>query len=241
MTTVGPWLAAFVGAVFIALCLPSGRLSRMRLEHVTSPPADVSLSPKRRWLPVAAVVVAGLALASFVGGFLGLVAGVGVAAGLHRWMSTLPQADQTRRYRARTAELPVVTDLLAACLASGASVSQVLPVVSEVAVATRTDLRRVSAALQMGASPDEAWDVLRTTDLHALATVMRRSSETGAPAAFLLSTLANELRADARAAALSDARRLGVRSAGPLGLCFLPAFILIGVVPLVISLVSAWA
>ncbi|MEO8329676.1 MAG: type II secretion system F family protein, partial [Candidatus Nanopelagicales bacterium] len=39
---------------------------------------------------------------------------------------------------------------------------------------------------------------------------------------------------------LADARRLGVRTAGPLGLCFLPAFIVIGVVPLVISLVQAW-
>ena len=40
--------------------------------------------------------------------------------------------------------------------------------------------------------------------------------------------------------ALAQARALGVRSAGPLGLCFLPAFVLIGIVPLVIGLVDTW-
>jgi pilus assembly protein TadC len=142
----------------------------------------------------------------------------------------------------RAAELPVVTDLLAACLSSGANGTEVLRVVTETAaVATRDDLRRVTVALQMGASPDEAWEVVQATDLRPLATVMRRSALTGAPVSYLLGTLSNDLRADARTAALSDARKLGVRSAGPLGLCFLPAFILIGVVPLVISLVAAWA
>ena len=83
--------------------------------------------------------------------------------------------------------------------------------------------------------------MVEDTELGPISSVMRRSAATGAPAALLLCGLANDLRAELRATALSDARRLGVRAAGPLGLCFLPAFILIGVVPLVLSLIHVWA
>ena len=38
--------------------------------------------------------------------------------------------------------------------------------------------------------------------------------------------------------AMDAARTLGVRSTGPLGLCLLPAFVLIAIVPLVLSLFS---
>ena len=170
----------------------------------------------------------------------GLAVGAIIGFSLHRW-SALPRSEEVQQRRANAGELPVVSDLLAACVASGAPVLRSLQVVSGgVRSGVQTDLRRVAAALEMGASPDEAWGMVEDSKLAPISSVMRRSAATGAPAALLLCGLANDLRAELRATALSDARRLGVRAAGPLGLCFLPAFILIGVVPLVLSLIQVW-
>ena len=47
-----------------------------------------------------------------------------------------------------------------------------------------------------------------------------------------------ELAARAHADAEDAARRVGVRAAVPLGLCLLPAFLLIGIVPVVAGLVA---
>jgi hypothetical protein len=54
-----------------------------------------------------------------------------------------------------------------------------------------------------------------------------------------LALLAGDLRRRRRAAAEQRARSVGVRAAAPLGLCFLPAFVLIGVVPSVVSAFAA--
>ncbi|MCW2777557.1 MAG: hypothetical protein JWN17_1282, partial [Frankiales bacterium] len=48
--------------------------------------------------------------------------------------------------------------------------------------------------------------------------------------------LAADARAEARSAAEQRARRAGVLAVAPLGLCFLPAFVLLGVVPVVVGL-----
>ena len=48
-----------------------------------------------------------------------------------------------------------------------------------------------------------------------------------------MARLAVDLRRGARARVEARARAVGVRAALPLGLCLLPAFVLLGVVPLV--------
>ena len=59
-----------------------------------------------------------------------------------------------------------------------------------------------------------------------------------APVATAVSRLADDVRAEGRSAAEQAARRVGVLAVAPLGLCFLPAFVLLGVVPVVIDLFS---
>jgi len=234
-------MAALSAAGAVALGRPLHSRALRRLLPMTSGDERPTRSAPS-WLSTVGVVTAGVAVASSIRGVFGLAVGVAVVIALNRWLSALPRAQQIERRRHRAAELPVVTDLLGACLASGAPVLRSIQVVGATARSgLRTDLARVAAALEMGASPGEAWAMVAGTDLDSLSSVMRRSAETGAPAAALLLGLANELRSKIRSAALSDARGLGVRAAGPLGLCFLPAFILIGVVPLVLSLVQAWA
>lgn len=74
----------------------------------------------------------------------------------------------------------------------------------------------------------------------------RRLSETlslarraGVPAAALLRSAAEDLRDDHAAESLAAAERLGVRLVVPLGVCVLPAFVLVGVVPVVIGILSS--
>ena len=60
-----------------------------------------------------------------------------------------------------------------------------------------------------------------------------RASTTGAPLAATVMAVADDERERARWDAEAAARRAGVRAVGPLAACFLPAFVLIGVVPVV--------
>ena len=50
--------------------------------------------------------------------------------------------------------------------------------------------------------------------------------------------LAEELRERTRADVEARARSVSTRAAAPLGVCFLPAFVLLGIVPLVAGLVA---
>ena len=86
-------------------------------------------------------------------------------------------------------------------------------------------------------SPVSAWSALGADEcLRPMARAAARSAETGAPLAQLLSAVAEDQRDESRARAEAMARAAGVRSVAPLAACFLPAFLLIGIVPVVASL-----
>ncbi|GAA2537803.1 hypothetical protein GCM10010409_10200 [Mycolicibacterium diernhoferi] len=69
-----------------------------------------------------------------------------------------------------------------------------------------------------------------------LARLARRSASSGAALATNVTELAEQVRVDAGAAADAAAQRAAVLIAGPLGLCYLPAFICLGIVPVVAGL-----
>ncbi|WP_144763545.1 type II secretion system F family protein [Curtobacterium sp. 9128] len=69
--------------------------------------------------------------------------------------------------------------------------------------------------------------------------VLDLARRAGVPAATLLRHAAEDLRDDVAAEALATAERLGVRLVVPLGMCVLPAFVLIGVVPVVVGILSS--
>jgi pilus assembly protein TadC len=100
-------------------------------------------------------------------------------------------------------------------------------------------LSRVSGRLRLGADPEEAWAALLSDPVLApLARTMIRAGSTGAPVAQALTRLADDATASARAASCAAARRVGVQVVAPLGLCFLPAFVLLGIVPVVAGLAA---
>jgi pilus assembly protein TadC len=101
-------------------------------------------------------------------------------------------------------------------------------------------LLAVGAALAVGSSPPEAWAELAAGSeedpLAPAARMLARAAEGGAPVAETVARLAADARAGARSRDEQAARRVGVLVVAPLGLCFLPAFVLLGVVPVVLGL-----
>jgi Flp pilus assembly protein TadB len=90
------------------------------------------------------------------------------------------------------------------------------------------------ATVTVGADPVSVWaDMARHPQLGRLGTTLRRSAESGAPVASALRRLSADLRDRQRAEVESRVRQVEVKSAVPLGVCLLPAFVLVGVVPLV--------
>jgi pilus assembly protein TadC len=174
-----------------------------------------------------------------VGGLSGLVVGIVVAGGVERAVARLtPREERTRRDRL-LADLPFAADLLVACLRAGTSPVQALEAVAAgVSGPLGDELASVAAALRLGADPSTAWArFLDQPDLAPFGRAMVRVWETGAPLADTLTRLADDARLARRTRAEQRARSVGVKAAAPLGLCFLPAFVLMGVVPLVASAV----
>ena len=130
-------------------------------------------------------------------------------------------------------------DVLAACLCAGMSIPAAAAAAADLAPAELAErLTRAAQLLALGADPGKAWGQAESaSDPHAgtLARMARRSAESGAALAQGAAELAEQVRNDA-AAAEAAAGRAAVLIAGPLGLCFLPAFVCLGVVPVVAGL-----
>ncbi|MCO5994944.1 type II secretion system F family protein [Actinoallomurus rhizosphaericola] len=185
-------------------------------------------------------VVAGLACALVLGGPVGWSAGALLAVGLTRFLARLePRAVRARRAR-MVAELPIAIDLLAACLRGGGAWHEsVEAVAGAVGGPLGAELAHVAARIRLGADPAAEWLALaRDPVLAPLGRAAARAASGGAPLAATLTRLAKDQRRVARVAAATRARSAGVRAVAPLGLCFLPAFILLGIVPAVAGIAA---
>jgi Flp pilus assembly protein TadB len=135
-------------------------------------------------------------------------------------------------------DLPLAAEVLAAVLRAGVPVDHGVLAVAEV-LPLDDRLTRVGRALRLGAPAEAAWRHLGDlTGAHRLIAAAARSSGSGAALAAGLRRVAGDLRADATDRAEARARRAGVLLVLPLGLCFLPAFVLAGLTPVVIAVVS---
>jgi len=180
-------------------------------------------------------VLLGLGVAVIVGGLPGVAAAVGVAVAADQLLGRLePRAARLRRQR-MAADAPVAADLLAACLLAGSPPANAAAAVADaLGGPVGEELRGVVSALRLGADPVLAWAALGGVPaLSQLGRGLARALDSGAPLADSVARLADDQRAALRWAAEEEARKVGVRAAAPLGVCFLPAFVLVGVVPLV--------
>ncbi|MFJ8477410.1 type II secretion system F family protein [Kitasatospora sp. NPDC094011] len=189
----------------------------------------------------------GLAVAVLVGGGVGVVAGVLAAVGFHRWSARARSPTDCRAALAEELlirQLPLGAELLAACLGAAALPSAaVVAVGRSVGAPLGPRLVAIGAELALGAPPELCWTRLgeQHPSLAPLARCLVRASLGGAPVAGPLIGLAQAQRTAAARAAHIRVRRAAVLATAPLGLCFLPAFVLIGVVPVVIGLTSLFA
>jgi pilus assembly protein TadC len=131
-------------------------------------------------------------------------------------------------------------DVLAACLSAGMAVSAAASATAMSAPPGLAGiLRRAADMLALGADPMTAWSNPGTPlDRHAeaLLRLARRSAESGTALAAGVAELAAQSRADATDVARATAERAAVLIAAPLGACYLPAFLCLGIVPVVAGL-----
>ena len=170
-------------------------------------------------LPVIAVLFGALlgfdTVAVLLGNPLGLAC-VG-AGGLLLWIGHRWSASLAARASRSRADAGLELELLAIAMSGGASIDRARTVVHDALAAQE----------------------LAEADRRAADEVVALAARAGAPVAELLRAEAFRLRRVARAEGAARAAALGVRLMLPLGACVLPAFVLVGVVPLLISVISA--
>jgi len=136
----------------------------------------------------------------------------------------------------------MMLELVAAMLDAGAGIGRSLELVAASAAPQyRDSLRPVASALAIGADWDTAWrsSAVRLPGVLELRDALGFAALTGAPSSAILYAQAARLRRERFRAAEKRAASLGVKLVVPLGLCSLPAFICLGVVPVLLALVPS--
>ncbi|WP_432488394.1 type II secretion system F family protein [Kineococcus sp. SYSU DK018] len=133
-------------------------------------------------------------------------------------------------------DLAQLLELTAAAAAAGLPPGRALQrAVESLPGPVPAELARVCAQLDGGGDPERAWEGVDPR-WRPLAEPLLLSARTGASTASLLVSAAAQHRAERRRAAAEAAARLGSQLVLPLGLCTLPSFLLLGVVPVVLTL-----
>lgn len=225
-------------ALTAALLVVSGGSGSGRLRGTIPGPAG-GVDARRDRGRVREMVLGGLAVGLLAWAITGsppvavvaATGGCGLPMVLHRLGRRPAHADDA-------VELAAAWAGMAVCLEAG------LPVASAVAAAassldgsTGRALRRVAGLLELGADPAEAWRVAQDHPATAaFARTAARSAITGAALARTARAESTRTREALTDIAEARAQRAGVLIAAPLGLCFLPAFLVLGVAPVVIGL-----
>jgi hypothetical protein len=234
--------AAAALAAALLIWVPPGAARRERLRALVPAPARPARSRRwvrggppgtgRRWAEACA---AGLGVFLLLGGGPGAaLAGACVGTVLERQLRRSGAPPDARSLLAR--DLPVACDLLAVCLAAGTPVGAALTAVGDSVCGPLGErLAEVGALYRLGAAPRRVWSG-SPAPLDVLGRTLVRAGESGSAVVPALQRLAADLRHSARNETEAAVRRAGVWVLAPLGLCFLPAFLCLGVVPLVLGI-----
>lgn len=184
----------------------------------------------------------GVLTGSVLGALTGLL-GLGLAFAGRRWTAALVHRAEVESAASNGAEqtsnMPpvdtaLVLELLAAQLRAGLAPLAALGTLAE-ALNSRP-LHTVCQRLQMGSGWGSAWSGSAAGTFGELRDALAPAYTGGAPSTALLLSLADAYRLSERRAAERAAGKLSVALVVPLGLCSLPAFICLGIVPILISL-----
>jgi tight adherence protein B len=105
-----------------------------------------------------------------------------------------------------------------------------------IAVSGGTSLDRAAGSVRRAL---DAAGIDADADIPGVDAVLELSRRAGVPAGDLLRSEAEEARRGARATSAAAASVLGVKLMLPLGLCILPAFMLLGVAPLLLAVITS--
>lgn len=220
--------AAFIVATGAWLLIGPGSRGRLNL-----PVASRRSMP----VPYLAAVFAGVGVAVLVGGMTGILAGcvVGIVA---KTVLGRIGPDVKPRREALARQAPDAVDCLAACLAAGAPLWAAVRVVA----AAFGDpvggvLERAAERHALGSAPAETFsEMLEEPALAPVARILVRSAESGGSLSASLVACGQRLREERASMLEVRARAVGVKAVAPLVACFLPAFILVAVVPVLGSM-----
>ncbi|MCH1867759.1 type II secretion system F family protein [Nocardioides sp. CFH 31398] len=223
-------------AVLLARVSPVGSHGRAQATtSSTGAPAD--LLRRTRWATAPLAAVGALVV---VPGPVAPVAALAAGAGVWVLASRAEPSSARRAREAARRDLASLVDLFAGALAAGAPPGRAVRVVCEALPGPAADrLAGVVARLELGVAPEQVWsDLAADPVLGPLGRTLARAESSGASVATAVGALADDLAGQARAEVEDRARAVGVRAALPLGLCLLPAFLLLGVVPMVAGMVA---
>lgn len=166
-----------------------------------------------------------------IGIALGLATGAGIVIS-----GRLPEPQQL----ADQDVVPAVVELIAGCLAAGLAMPAALEAASVAGdQVTREACLAAAAALRRGAPAAEAWQTwFADPSLEPVARATSRTTQSGAGVADDLRRVAARLRAIRQSRIQQRVQQSSIWIVIPLGLCFMPAFVLVAVVPVIIGLVG---
>ncbi|TLP73112.1 type II secretion system F family protein [Nesterenkonia sphaerica] len=153
-----------------------------------------------------------------------------------RWRTRFGLRARRRAEPVQTAECDLLLDLTAGLLSAGVGIEAALDRLAAV-VPDAQPLAGVHRRLIAGAPWAQAAEAVdEHPQLHTYCEHLSFAYATGAPSARMLQAAAGQVRSQARNAAATEAEKLSVKMLLPLAVCFLPAFVLLGVVPVVASM-----
>jgi len=243
VSTWGAVAALSAGAV-VWLLLPGAGLHRLAAKITVQLPPWVTPAPQAMNIKTRAVAggAIGLTVLLLLWDLWPVVIPLGIFAGGAAvvFLGKLEPA-QTRHLREQTLDvLPEALDLLGACIRAGQPLRIAVSTVANVLGAPLEDqLRRVLHGISVGMSDEQAWLVLADDPvMGAVARDIARSAVWGTTMVDVLSQHSRQCRQQRSRQRLKAVKKVGVSSVVPLGVCYLPAFILLGVVPVIAAGVS---
>ena len=157
---------------------------------------------------------------------LGILAWVAGIVSCRRILARARQPDED-------ADAALTCDLASAGLACGAAIPRVLDALAS--ASSCESLSWTARALRLGSMWGEAWEETPAW-AHPLRDALESAWTSGSAPETMLARSASWERRTRLAEAKTRAEELSVRLVGPLGACFLPAFLTLGIAPLLASL-----
>ena len=226
-------MTIFLTVTFAVWCwLTPDALKRIPRTHAESKPAE-AMHP-------ATVIAFAWPLAGFVFfGFVGLLIALATLGFVRTWIGRLERTSDRQREAAIVADLPVALALIATVVKSGRSTESAFVLVSQhLGDPLASALQQIAAKLERAPEPAQVWRSLESSFLGKVARTFDRSAESGSGVVATVTLAATDVRKARAETKRLAASRVAVKTAAPLGLCFMPAFLLVGIVPMVLGISS---